>query len=213
MKPGPALARALRDFYANSWQLLLVNTGLGAVLVICMLAALAFPLAAILIVAVGPVLAVLVHCAVTVVRTDSFGIADVWDGLRLHWRRGLELAALGSAVLGLALFAFRFYGGSSTLPLAFLSLYVLLLLGIYQLVLWTLAVAEPDRGLRSVARDAGLLLGSRPGATLLLGLALVLVNMAGIAAAVMPFLTLTVAYTFLATARFVLPEPTAEDAP
>jgi hypothetical protein len=31
------------------------------------------------------------------------------------------------------------------------------------------------------------------------------VNVAGIAAAVMPFLTLTVAYTFLATAHFVLP--------
>jgi len=212
MRPGQALLGALRDFYANSWQLLLVNTGLGVVLVTCVLAALAFPLAAVLVIAAGPVLAVLVHCAVTVVRTDSFGLGDVWDGLRLHWRRGLELAAMGLVLLGLGAYALRFYGGSSTWPLAFLSLYVLLLLGIYQLVLWTLAVAEPDRRLRSVARDAGILLGSRPGATLLLGLALVLVNIAGIAAAVMPFLTLTVAYTFLATARFVLPAPSAEDA-
>jgi len=202
MRPGQALLGALRDFYANSWQLLLVNTGLGVVLVTCVLAALAFPLAAVLAIAAGPVLAVLVHCAVTVVRTDSFGLGDVWDGLRLHWRRGLELAAMGLVLLGLGAYALRFYGGSSTWPLAFLSLYVLLLLGIYQLVLWTLAVAEPDRRLRSVARDAGILLG----------LALVLVNIAGIAAAVMPFLTLTVAYTFLATARFVLPEPSAEDA-
>jgi hypothetical protein len=38
-----------------------------------------------------------------------------------------------------------------------------------------------------------------------LGLALLLVNIAGIAAAVMPFLTLTVAYTFLVTARFLVP--------
>jgi hypothetical protein len=41
----------------------------------------------------------------------------------------------------------------------------------------------------------------------MLGFALLLVNAAGIAAAVMPFLTLTVAYTFLATAHFVLPRP------
>ena len=45
----------------------------------------------------------------------------------------------------------------------------------------------------------------RPGATLLLGLALLLVNLAGIAAAVMPFLTITVAYSFLAVAHFVVP--------
>jgi len=54
--------------------------------------------------------------------------------------------------------------------------------------------------------------GSRPGATLALGLALVLVNVAGLAAAIMPFLTLTVAYTFLATARFVLPSESPEAA-
>ena len=35
--------------------------------------------------------------------------------------------------------------------------------------------------------------------------------MAGIAAAVMPFLTLTIAYTFLAVAHFVLPTPTPEE--
>ena len=56
-----------------------------------------------------------------------------------------------------------------------------------------------------MARDAGRFVAVRPGATLLLGLALFLVNAAGVAAAVMPFLTLTVAYTFLATAHFVLP--------
>ena len=48
------------------------------------------------------------------------------------------------------------------------------------------------------------------GATLVLGLALLLVNLAGIAAAIMPFLTLTVAYTFLADAHFVLPPLTLE---
>jgi len=77
-------------------------------------------------------------------------------------------------------------------------------------VLWTFAIAEPERGLRRSAGEAAGFVASRPFSTLLLGLVLVLVNIAGIAAAVMPFLTLTVAYTFLATAHFVLP-PTMEE--
>jgi hypothetical protein len=60
-------------------------------------------------------------------------------------------------------------------------------------------------------REAGVVFGSRPAATLALGLALLLVNIAGLAAALMPFLTLTVAYTFLATARFVLPASDPEE--
>jgi hypothetical protein len=50
----------------------------------------------------------------------------------------------------------------------------------------------------------------RPGATLLIGLALFLVNLAGIAAAVMPFLTITLAYSFVAVAHFVLPPEARE---
>jgi hypothetical protein len=201
------MRRALRDFYENSWRLVLVNAVLGAVLVASVLAALAFPLAAVLVVAAGPVVAVLVHCAVTLVRTGNLCFADVWEGLRLHWRRGLLLGALGAALVVLGILAFRFYGGSSVWPLAFLTLYVLVLLVIYELVLWTLAIAEPERSLVAVAREAGAFVAVRPGATLLLGFTLLLVNAAGIAAAVMPFLTLTVAYTFLATAHFVLPQP------
>jgi hypothetical protein len=210
MKPQVALWFALRDLYANSWRLLLVNAAFGATLVALVLAALALPPAAILVVLAGPVLAVLVHCAVTVVRTESLSIADVRDGFRLHWLHGLELAAAGSAFAALGLLAIRFYGGSGAWPVAFLALYVMAFAGIYQLILWTLAVAEPGRPLLSVARDAGVLLGSRPGACVALGLVLLVVNLAGVAAAIMPFLTLTVAYTFLVAARFVLP-PTEEE--
>jgi hypothetical protein len=201
------MRRAVRDFYENSWRLVLVNAVLGVVLVASVLAAIAVPLAAVLVVAAGPVIAVVVHCAVTLVRTGNLFFADVWDGLRLHWRRGLWLGTLGAALIALDVLAFRFYGGSSLWPLAFLTLYVLVMLLIYALVLWTLAIAEPERRLIAVARDAGVVFASRPGATLMLGFALLLVNAAGIAAAVMPFLTLTVAYTFLATAHFVLPRP------
>ncbi len=205
MKPREALRLALGDLYAHSWRLLLVNAAFGATLVALVLAALALPPATILVVLAGPVLAVLVHCSVTVVRTESLGVADVWEGLRLHWLHGLELATAGSVFAALGLLAIRFYGGSGAWPAAFLALYVLALAGIYQLILWTLAVAEPGRPLLLVARDAAMLLGSRPGACVALGLILLVVNLAGVAAAIMPFLTLTVAYTFLAAARFVLP--------
>ena len=205
MKTRDALWLALRDFYANSWRLVPVNAALGAVLVLAVLAALATPVAGVLVVLAGPIAAALIHCAVTLVRTGNLAFADAWEGLRIHWRVGLWLGATGAALLALGVLAVRFYGGSSLWPLAFLTVYLLVLLGIYQLILWTLAIAEPGRPIRSLVRDAGVSFASRPGATLALGLLLLLVNVAGLAAAVMPFLTLTVAYTFLATARFVLP--------
>jgi uncharacterized membrane protein (UPF0136 family) len=149
----------------------------------------------------------LVHCAVTLVRTGNLELADAWSGFRLHWRRGLALAALGASVAALGLFGIRFYTSTSLWPLAFLTLYVLVLVSIFQLVLWTVAIAVPDRSLSGVAREAAAVVLERPGQSLVLGLGLLLVNVAGIAAAVMPFLTLTIAYTFLVTARvLVTPE-------
>jgi hypothetical protein len=203
MRPREAMRLALGDFYANSWRLLFLNAMLGALLVICILAALAVPAAGILVLTLGPAAAALVHCAVTLVRTGNLAVADAWEGLLRHWRRGLALAAMGTALVLLGVVAIRFYGGASLWPLAFLS--------IYELGLWTVAIAEPERGLRQAAADAAAFVASRPRATLVLGLALLLVNVAGIAAAVMPFLTLTVAYTFLATAHFVIPPPDLEE--
>jgi len=83
--------------------------------------------------------------------------------------------------------------------------------GVYLLLLWTLAVARPERPLRTVARDAAELAARRPGATLVLGLALGAVNLAGAAAAAMPFLTVTIAYSFVAAAHFALPHPIPEE--
>jgi hypothetical protein len=205
MKPREALWLALRDFYANSWRLVVVNAALGAALVVAVLATLAEPVALVLVVATGPVVATLVHCAVTLVRTGDLTFADAVAGLRLHWLRGLALAAVGAAILGLGILAFRFYSGAALWPLAFLTLYLLVLLAIFELVLWTVAIAAPDRPLAAVVRESVALATARPGQTFVLGLALILVNIAGIAAAVMPFLTLTVAYTFLVTARFLVP--------
>jgi hypothetical protein len=198
---------ALRDFYANSWRLVPVNAALGAVLVAALLATLAVPAAALVVLAAGPVAAALVHCTVTLVQTGNLGLADALEGLRLHWRRGIVLAGAGAGLMLLGVLAVRLYASASLWPLAMLTVYVVVLAGIYQLVLWTLAIAEAGRPLRSVARDALVVVAQRPGAVLMLGLALLLVNAVGVAAAVMPFLTLTVAYTFLVAAHFLLEAP------
>jgi hypothetical protein len=150
------------------------------------------------------VVAALVHCAVTLVRTGDLVLADAVYGLRLHWLRGLELSGAGVALAALGLLAIRFYGEAALWPLTFLTLYLLVLLAVFGFVVWTVAIATPERSLGAVMRDSISITAARPGQTLLLGLALLLVNLAGVAAAVMPFLTLTLAYTFLVTARFLV---------
>ncbi len=204
MKP---LRLALRDFYGNSWRLVPLNALLGIVLV--GVAVLAISVHALLVLAVlaGPLAAALAHCAVTLVREGNLRMTDAVDGLRLHWRRGLQLGAAGTAFVLVAVVALHVYAGDWVL--AFLALYLAVLLVTYQAILWTLAIAEPERPLRACARDAFAVATRRPGATAALSLALLLVNAAGIAAAVMPFLTLTVAYSFVAVAHFTLDKENA----
>src|SRR5262249_19665226 len=175
----------------NSFRLVPLNALLGAILIAVAVLAYALHAAVVLVVLAGPVAAALVHCAVTLVRTGNMTLADARDGFRLHWRRGL---APGAGVPALGLLPVRFSSGLAYgWPLVFFTLSLLVLVGIYQAVLWTLAIADPDKPLRTIALEAGALGASRPGSTLLLGLALLLLNLGGIAAAVMPFLTLTVA--------------------
>ena len=205
MTARSALGLAFGDLFRNSWRLVGVNAVLGAVLVFSVFAAVAVHALLVLAVLAGPVAAALAHCSVTLVRTGNLEFAEAWAGLRLHWRTGLELGAAGVGVVVLAALALHFYTRSSVgWPFAFLTLYLVVLVGIYAVVLLTIAVARPDETLRLVAREAATVGAQRPGATLLLGLALLLINAAGVAAAVMPFLTITVAYSFVAVAHFVL---------
>ncbi len=207
MSARAALGAAGRDVFHNSWRLVPVNAALGAVLVAVAVLTAAVHAALVLAVLAGPLAAALVHCSVTLVRTGNVALTDALDGLRLHWRRGLQLGAAGTALVVFAVFAVRLYTRSSFgWPFVFLTVYLFVLLGIYAVVLATYAIAEPERPLRLAAREAAVLGARRPGATLLLGLALLLVNLAGVAAAVMPFLTLTVAYSFVAVAHFALPK-------
>jgi hypothetical protein len=192
MSARRALGLALGDLYRNSWRLVPVNAALGVVLVFATVCAVAVHALLVLIVLAGPLAAALAHCSVTVVRTGNLALADAWVGLRLHWRRGLALGAAGVALGVPAGIAIHFYTRSNVgWPFAFFTLYLVVLLGIYAAVLTTLGA-------------------QRPGATLLLGLALLLINLAGVAAAVMPFLTVTVAYSFVAVAHFVLPAEARE---
>jgi hypothetical protein len=211
MNAGAALRLACGDLYRNSWRLIPVNAAIGVVLVFSALAAVAVLALLVLAVLAGPLVVALAHSSVTLVRTGNLALADAWEGLRLYWRRGLALGAAGLALGVLAALAVHFYTRFSVgWPLAFLTLYLVVLLGIYAAVLTTVAVAEPGLPLSAAGRSAAALAAQRPGATLVIGLALLLVNLAGVAAAVMPFLTITVAYSFVAVAHFVLPREARE---
>jgi hypothetical protein len=202
-----ALRQALRDLYEQSWRLVILNTVLsGVVLAVLVLASYA-PIALVLGIGVGPLAAALMHCAVLLVREEELRLACALEGVRLHWLRGLELAGLTGLVVVAGVVAVRSYSssGAVTWPLAFVVAYVLALFLVFQLFLWPLAVAERERPLAGVLADAALALVRRPVASVGLALALLAINALGAAAAVLPLLTITVAYSFVAAARFALP--------
>jgi hypothetical protein len=207
MSVRAALRHALRDLYEQSWRLVLLNTALSAVVLAILVLGSYAPAALVLGIGVGPLVAALMHCAVSLVRDGELRLGDAVEGVRLHWRRGLELGALGGGVVLAGLVAVRTYGsaGAYTWPLAFVVAYLLALFLVFQLLLWPLAVTERERPLRRLLADAGAALLRRPAASLGLGLALLLINALGAAAAILPLLTITVAYSFVAAARFALP--------
>jgi hypothetical protein len=213
MSVGVAMRTALRDFYEQSWRLVVLNS-LLSIAALSVLVAASYALSAlVLAVLLGPLAAALMHCAVRVVRTQELSLRDALVGLRLQWRRGLELALLAGLVLVAGAIAIRTYAGSGSLgwPFAFLTAYVLAFFGVFQVQLWPIAIDERERPLREVLRKSGYALARRPVASLALAFLLLLVNLLGLAAAVLPLLTLTVAYSFLVAARFALPdEPLAE---
>ena len=208
MSARAALRQALRDLYEQSWRLVILNSVLSAAVLAVLVMASYAPVALVLGIGVGPLVAALMHCAVSLVRDGELRLGSAIEGVRLHWRRGLQLAALAGLVVVAGVVAVRTYGsaGALTWPLAFVVAYLLALFLVFQLLLWPLAVAERDRPLQRVLTDAGVALVRRPGASVGLAFALLLVNALGAAAAVLPLLTVTVAYSFVAAARFALPQ-------
>jgi hypothetical protein len=209
-----ALAVAAVDAYHQAWRLVVLNTLLGLAVLLVVLASVAVRPAILLSVLVGPVVAAVMHCAVTLAQTEDLRLAEAVTGLRRHWRHGLALGAVLLLVAGVGAVVVPFYAhaGRWAWPLAAASLYLLLAFGVFQLALWPLVVFEADRPLRAVARDAALALLRRPAGFLGLAFALLVVNVAGVAAAILPFLTLTIAYSFLVSAHFALPKNPAREA-
>ncbi len=208
-----ALGVAAVDLYHQSWRLVLLNVMLGAAVLLVVLASIASPLALALVVLIGPVAVTVMHCAVTLAQTEDLRLAEAIIGLRRHWRRGLVLGLLVTAAVVLGAFAVPFYASAGRWgwPLAALSVYVLLVFFVVQLALWPLAVFDAGRPLRELAREAGLSVLRRPLGFAGLGLALLIVNAAGLAAAILPFLSLTIAYSFLVSAHYALPKNPARE--
>jgi hypothetical protein len=213
MSAGGALRAAAVDFYSQSWRLAVFNAVLSAVVLgILYLALFAHPLFSLLVILVGPVAAALMHCAVQLAQNDELRFRDALTGLRLHWLRGLALAAVALLVAWLGLIALRFYG-SDRWFLSVLVGDVLAVFAVVQLLTWPRAVHFRDRRLYRIFGDALSDFLTRPVPALGFALALVVVNLLGLVAAVMPFLTLTVAYSFLATAHFALPRGPLREPP
>jgi hypothetical protein len=203
---GDVLRRAVRDFYEESWRLVLLNTLLSGYVLLVLAAATFVPPALVLLLGAGWPAAALVSAAVIVVETGSLTFIEVAESVRRSWRRGVVLAGMLAAAIVATLISFRFYGDAGTLtwPLAVVVLYLAAIFLLYQLLLWPLAVRECDRPLVAVAGEAAIVLLRRPLAVLGLALALLLVNVVGLVLAVLPLLTMTIAYSVLAAARFTL---------
>lgn len=202
-----ALAVAATDFYRNSWRLFALNVVLATVLVLIVVANIATRSALILVVLAGPLAVAVMHCIVTLAQTEELRLAEAFNGLRRYWARGIALGALlvGAVVVGAVAIPFYAHAGRWAWPLAAVSLYVLLAFAILQLALWPLAVYEREQDFRSLLRDSALLVLRRPLRFVGLALAFLVVNMVGIAAAVVPFLTVTITYSLLVAAHVSLP--------
>lgn len=210
---GGALRTAAVDFYHQSWRLAVFNTVFSAiVLAIVYLTLLVHPAFLLLVVFVGPLAASLMHCVVLLAQHDELRFRDALTGLRLHWRRGAALAAVILLVVWLGVIAFRFYGREQWL-FSVLAGDVLAVFAVVQLLAWPRVVHDRKRPLHRVFGDALSDFFRRPVPTFAFALALLVVNALGLVAAVMPFLTLTIAYSFLAAAHFALPRSSLREPP
>ena len=209
-----ALGVSAGDLYHQAWRLMVLNVLLGAALLVVVLAAIALRPAVLLAVLIGPLVAAVMHCAVILAQTEELRLAEALTGLRRHWRRGLLLGIALAVAFGVGAVVVPFYAHAGTWawPFAALSVYLLLVYGVFQLVLWPMAVFDVQQPMRSVVRDAARAFLRRPFGFLGLGLALLVVNVVGVAAAIIPFLTLTIAYSFLVAAHFTLPKNPAREA-
>jgi hypothetical protein len=212
MRVGDVLRRAVSDLYGSSWRLVVVNSAVSAVVVAVVLIVSAFPLSLLIApIVAGPVAAALVHCTVKLIREGQFVLADATEGVRMHWRRGFQFGALCGAAILLGALAVGFYASERhrVVPLAVLAVYLAALLLLVLLLAMPIAIGEPELPLRESLTRAFLLVLRAPVRFLSFGVALLAVNLLG-AVTVLPALTLTLAYSFLAAGRVALPQTIEE---
>ena len=197
---GEVLRRAARDFYEESWRLVALNTLLSAYVLAVLAARLVRPgwrsscsLGA------GPLAAALVSAAVIVVESGSLTFVETTRGRPpLLARAGSCSAQRSRSESSRRSWRSASTGAPGTLawPLAVLVLY----LGGDLRPLPARALAARGPGLRAPAargrRRGGRRSRAPPRRAVAgLGLALLVVNALGVVAAVLPFLTMTIAYS------------------
>jgi hypothetical protein len=203
-----ALREAARDLYGNSWRLILPNLLLALVAAAAILAAVYSRPALLLVVAVGPFAAALVHCALKLQQGEELRAVDAFVGLALHWRRGLALGGLIALAAVLTVSSISFYSRLGVLawPFVLAALYLVALFVVWQVHLWPLALRDERLPLSAILGESAAAFARRPGSTFALAGALLALN-AVAAIGVLPLLTLTIAYSALAATRFVLAPP------
>src|SRR4029079_6746401 len=92
MTLGRAFGVAATDLYHQAWRLVILNTLLGLGLVLIVFATIAVRGAFLLAILIGPAIAAVMHCAVTLAQTEDLRLAEAVSALRRHWLRGLDLA-------------------------------------------------------------------------------------------------------------------------
>jgi hypothetical protein len=210
---GDVFRRAVSDLYGFSWRLVIVNTAVSVVCAIVVVTVSAVPLSLLLApIAAGPVVAGLVHCTVKVIREGEFVLADAADGVRRHWRQGLQFGALCGAAIMLGALAVAFYGSERhrVLPLAVLAVYLVAFFLLVLLRATPIAIGQPETSVTEALTGAFMLVVRAPLRYLALGTGLLVVNLLG-ALTVLPLLTLTIAYSFLVAGRVVLPRTVEEE--
>jgi hypothetical protein len=202
---GSSLRAAAVDFYHQSWRLAVFNTVFSAAaLAVAYLTVFVSAGFAVLVLLLGPLAAALMHCTIQLAQEDELRFRDGLTGLGLHGRRGLSLAAILLLVTAAGVIAIRFYGSEQWLLTIFVA-DVLAVFAVLQVFVWPRAIFQRDRALHRVHGDALSDFLSRPVSAFGFALVLAVVNLVGIVAGVLPFLTLTIAYSFLAAAHFALP--------
>jgi hypothetical protein len=209
----PSLRASLRaaatDFYFHSWRLLPANVLWAAVVLAILAAALLSPPLVLLAPLAALPIAGIFRMATRIVRGESVSFWDGMDAWRGEVRPALALGTglvVALVVLGFNLVSGLFSDSMLGWALATLALWGLVAAWLYAWVAWPILL-DPARRTspgRERLRLAALLVLAHPIRVGALGLILIVLLLASTVAMV-PLLTVSVAFSALVSARYVLP--------